>query len=80
MSNQLYERLKERAKDNVTDRLKLDALHATLKHFGVLEPYPDMCAEAILRMEAMASEEIQPQDEKIEKLLEMVAYYRKLIE
>jgi hypothetical protein len=80
MSNKLYSKLKEGAKDNVVERLKLGALYATLEHFDVSTQNRDVCAEALLRMEILTREKsFTPADGKTEKLLEMLDHYKGLL-
>jgi len=78
MSN-LYTQIQEEAKDNITQRFQLDALHSTLDYFGV-KSNRELMAEAILRLAKFPfPKTITLGDEKITLLIKMLEHYKRII-
>lgn len=77
MSNHLYSELKNSSQCDVKSRIKLDSLLATLLHFNVQEEFRGICAEALLRMEKVLTQDDVPADEQMKRLMDMYKFFKK---
>lgn len=70
----LYQRLKRSSQDNIVDKMKLNALLATLDQFEVKTAEErELCAEMLLKLELKP---VLPADDKMKKLMAMCRVFK----